>query len=218
MDKRISKIKEKAKAKLYDIGRKIYLKDSICNIGEIVEEEDKIVCYVTKDALAKYRKGCPVYELTLTGISDVTEKDKEVARKFNLNKPFYSIFENIEFRSSLHFSSICAHVIFKNCTFSTSVRISFADDVIFENNKYINHCPFYSKEDCFFTSRAIKKLTFLNDEFANGDILKKYGYYKPNFSMNISAGLLELINTKFVYEDTRTVQISAQKAAIPTPI
>ena len=53
----VDKIKDTAKKKIYNEVRSTYLKKSICNIGRIVETDDKIICYVEQRALDKYDDG-----------------------------------------------------------------------------------------------------------------------------------------------------------------
>lgn len=57
----IDNIKKKAKLKVYNEARQLYLKKSICNIGKIVEEEDKIICYVDQKSINRYKGNNPVH-------------------------------------------------------------------------------------------------------------------------------------------------------------
>ena len=50
-------------------------------------------------------------------------KLREIAEKFNFNKPVYYIFDNISFNKAITMSSDCAQVVFKNCSFNKNVGI-----------------------------------------------------------------------------------------------
>lgn len=95
MGKLIDKLKKKSKLKIYNEIRQIYLKKSICNIGKIVEEEDKIICYVDQKYIDRYKGNKPFYKLRLNGMNQVTEGIKETVEKFRLNKPVYYVFDGI---------------------------------------------------------------------------------------------------------------------------
>ena len=73
----VDKIKDKTKKKLYNEARSAYLRKSICNIGRIVETDDKIICYVEQDALDKYKGNKPIYDLMLRGMNVVTDGIRE---------------------------------------------------------------------------------------------------------------------------------------------
>ena len=85
MGRIIDNIKKKAKLKVYNEARQLYLKKSICNIGKIVEEEDKIICYVDQKSIDRYKGNNPLYKLRLNGMNQVTEGIKETVENFRLN-------------------------------------------------------------------------------------------------------------------------------------
>lgn len=122
----IDNIKKKAKLKVYNEARQLYLKKSICNIGKIVEEEDKIICYVDQKSIDRYKGNNPLYKLRLNGMNQVTEGIKETVENFRLNKPVYYIFDGIEFSTGLEITSLWSNVIFRNCTFDKNIGIIWA--------------------------------------------------------------------------------------------
>lgn len=201
----VNKIKNKAKKKIYNEARSMYLKKSICNIGRIVETDDKIICYVEQDALDKYKGNKPIYGINLKGMNQGV--DKETVEAFGLNKPVYYIFEGINFSSALRFSSTWCDVIFKNCTFDKNIGIIWGRDITFENNKYKDHCNVYFIGNCFLTANMVKKLTFINETFVNGYELKQYG--DQVFGMKINAREVEFIDSIIVCENTGGIKIDA---------
>ena len=212
MEKNIDRIKKEVGLKLGNIARRIYLKDSICNIGKIVEEEDRIICYVDQKSLESFDK-CKgkryFYELKLNGVNQVTDGIKEITENFNLNKPVYYIFDGIKFDMKVRISSMWANIIFKNCTFNRDIIITMGDKITFENNKYEVDMPIYYSCNGFFTANYVNKITFINENFKNTsddvDI--------TNFGMEIEAKTIEFNNTK-VDTSTGTINIKAEKTVI----
>lgn len=184
---------------MYKKMRKKYLNKCICNIGDIVEEEDKIICYVKQELLDKQIKKNLTLGLRLNGINNANEDLKKIADYFDLNKPVYYVFENINFNVyGLKFSSLFAHVIFRNCNFENFIKIIFANDVTFENNKYYQPYSTHGMDNCFFDIYSIEKLTLINEEFVNSAKvidLTEYNISLPKFSIKIKGNEIEIINT-----------------------
>lgn len=212
MVKIIDSIKKKSKLKIYETARQAYLKKWIPNIGKIVEEEDKIICYVDQKAIDRYKCNKAIYELRLNGMNQVTEGIKETVENFRLNKPVFYIFDGIEFSTGVKITSHWSNVIFRNCIFNKNIGIIWGDEITFENNKYIDHCDVYFYGKCFLTANIVKKLTFINDNFVNGYDLKKYG--DAHFGMRIDANEVEFINTKVDAEYPATINIKAERTRI----
>ena len=55
MLKFINDIKKNRIFKIYNKMRQVYLKKFICNMGKIVEKDDKIICYVDQKSIDKYK-------------------------------------------------------------------------------------------------------------------------------------------------------------------
>lgn len=208
----IDKIKNKAALKLYNEARSMYLKKSICNIGRIVETDDKIICYVEQDALDKYKGNKPIYGINLKGMNQGV--DKETVEAFGLNKPVYYVFDGINFSSALRFSSTWCDVIFKNCTFDKNIGIIWGREITLENNKYKDSCDVYFYGDCFLTAGTVKKLTFINETFVNSSLLAKYPYNDTVFGMKIQAGEVEFIDSTIVCQNDGGVSINAKKTKL----
>ena len=202
----VNKIKNKAKKKIYNEARKAYLMKSICNIGRIVETDDKIICYVEQEALDKYKEKRPIYDLSLRGMNVVTDGIRETTEAFGLDKDVEYIFDGIKFENGLKFTSTWCNVVFKNCTFEKSIYITWGNEITFENNKYIDDFDVYFLGNCFLTANMVKKITFINENFVNSS---KYVYSKPIFGMKIEAGEVEFIDCVVVCQNTGGIKIDA---------
>ena len=137
MGKILSRINKRAKLKVYRKARENHLKRFISDIGKIIEEEDRIICYVKQKPLNKYKENEGTYNLKLNDMDLITEGIKEITEEFKLNKPVYYIFDGIKFNTSLEITSIGTNIIFRNCTFNKNINIYCDKEVIFENNKFI---------------------------------------------------------------------------------
>jgi len=202
----VNKIKNRAKKKIYNEARNAYLRKSICNIGRIVETEDKIICYVEQEALDKYKGNSPSYDLMLRGMNVVTDGIREITEAFGLDKEVDYIFDGIKFDTGLQFTSTWCNVIFKNCIFNKNIGIIWGREITFENNKYTDDFDVYFLGNCFFTANMVKKLTFINENFVNSST---YVYSKPVFGMKIDAREVEFIDSIVVCQNTGGVKIDA---------
>lgn len=202
----VNKIKDKTKKKLYNEARNAYLRKSICNIGRIVETDDKIICYVEQEALDKYKEKKLSYDLMLRGMNVVTDGIRETTEAFGLDKEVEYIFDGIKFENGLKFTSSWCNVVFKNCTFEKSIYITWGNEITFENNKYIDDFDVYFLGNCFLTANIVKRITFINENFVNSS---KYVYSKPIFGMKIDAKEVEFIDSVVVCQNTGGIKIDA---------
>lgn len=203
MKKIIDRLREKLKGNISKTTRQVYLKKSIGNIGRIMEEDDKIICYVDQKALKKYRDNKSIYKLRLNGVAGKIKKNVE------LSKPVYYIFENIEFNLVTQIASPWAIIIFRNCTFNKNIEIISGNEITFEDNKYSDHCSAYFYKNCFFTADEVNKLTFIDENFINCYDVNYFG--DVIFGMKINSKILEFINTKVRAEYPATIKIRAEK-------
>lgn len=203
----VEKIKDKTKKKLYNEARNAYLRKSICNIGRVVETDDRIICYVEQNALDKYKGNKPIYDLMLLGMNVVTDGIRETTEAFGLDKDVYYIFDGIKFDTGLQFTSTWCNVTFKNCIFEKSIYITWGNEITFENNKYKDHCNVYFIGNCFLTANSVKKITFVNESFVNSYELKQYG--DQVFGMKIDAREVDFVDSIIVCENTGGIDIDA---------
>lgn len=165
MGKILSRINKRAKLKVYRKARENYLKRFISDIGKIIEEEDRIICYVKQKPLNKYKENEGTYNLKLNGMDLITAGIKEITEEFKLNKPVYYIFDGIKFNTNLEITSIGANIIFRNCIFNKNINIYCDKEVIFENNKFINDGSLKEHNDLSLNMKIDAKLVkFINAE------------------------------------------------------
>jgi len=198
--------------KIYYHTKEAYLKKILGKFSLIVEEEDKIFCYVNQELLDKHSKNQDgLYNITLNGINIESRKDLELADKFKINKPVYYIFKNIIFSGKgISLSSKNVHILFKNCAFEKNIDIKSADNIVFENNRYFDCYPIYiNNNTCFFNAKNVKKLTFRNENFSN-----RAKEHPTKFGMNIEADEIKLDNIKIYNEHRGPLNIKAKKISI----
>lgn len=207
----ITGIKNKIDMVNYNKEREEVIKRWVCNIGEIVEEEDKIVCYVKQKLLVdKCRYICDY--LLLDDLFAGNKFYINDCNRLNLNKPVFYIFDGIHFEWWFRFTSNGnSHIIFRNCTFKDGIDISYANNVTFENNKYYNyHSNSYVGRDAFLVGKKVNKITFKNEKFGNmyrDSLSLKYG-------IDIDAGVVEIIDSKIDSHIYENINIRANKIII----
>jgi len=99
------------------------------NLGKVVEEEDKIICYVKK---SRCKKEGYNYTIPCHGI---TKKDKALAEKYNLNKPICYIIDGLEFKNHkvYIFGYDNCEVNVRKCTFGFDLIIRINGKCTLEN-------------------------------------------------------------------------------------
>ena len=200
---------DKFKELEYKIARKKYLAQVIQKIGIIEETNYSIICHVTQELLEKNGKRV-FYELQCSGMNTVYENSRKLVDYFQLNKPVYYIFDGICFDSVVNISSLFSNIIFRNCTFNTGIRILFADNITFENNKYNCWTNFKDYGNSFFFF-FVKKLTIKNDQFINSYDLE---YLNNNFGFNIEVDTLDIDSSTICAESCGEINIKAKKTNI----
>ena len=122
-------MENKIKKYSYNIIRNCLKKYFTNNLGKVVEHEDKIVCYVKRTNVKKEN-----YHYNIS-CHNIRKKDKELAEKYNLNKPICYIIEGLEFKKDkvYIFGYNNCEVIIKNCKFNFDVNISVTGKCTIEN-------------------------------------------------------------------------------------
>lgn len=203
----IDKIKSKL-IKMY------YVKNLTGHMGKVDIQDDKIICYVTKNAICKERNEV-IYYLNLRGTTFYSE---ELKNKYDLNKPIYYIFDDITFDKELHLASgINTHVIIRNCTFKDCIEVIWcAEEITFENNTYYNAKPYYFNEKIFFGCKA-KKLNFINEVFM--DISTKNIEGQIYFGISARVDELNILNSDFCISGSKgKMLIEAKKTKVKDSI
>lgn len=210
--KKVNGIKRYISKKSYEKLRQEYLKSTITNIGRIVEEEDKIICYVDQKSLEKYKGNKPIYELKLYGMNQVTDGIKEKVKEFGLDKPVYYIFDGINFNTAVKLASRWATIVFKNCTFNKGINVLWSNNIVFESNKYIDWANIYFYSDIFMNINRVEKLTFINENFVNSFEEKKH--IQANFGMRLNAKRLNITNCIFGDATTTWINIISEETRL----
>ena len=146
--------KEDIAKKLYNLNRTLIKKRITNNLGKVVEEDDKIICYVKKNKCKKEKFN---YIIACHGIR---KKDKELLEKYNLNKPICYIIDGLKFEDdkvNIWGYNNC-EVIIKNCHFGFGLQTHINGKCTFENT-YIR--------DLSYLSLSAKDLIIKNMDISN---------------------------------------------------
>lgn len=139
----------------YNILRHFAMKKITGNLGKVVEEDEKIICYVDKN---KCNKELYKYNISCFG---TLLKDKELAKKYNINKPICYVFDSIDFDN--HEVYIYGHddseIIIRDSYFKYGLYIGSDGKVIIENFSIKTRHTFsmYAKE------LMLKDINIVND-------------------------------------------------------
>lgn len=111
---------------LANLKRKRILKHITGNLGKVVEEEDRIICYIKQNAVNGLTKN-------LTLLNSTSNKFKEHA----ICKPIHYIFNNLTCTSNIYgYNNV--NVYFNNCNFN------YCDNIDIDGSCYINSSLFNS--------------------------------------------------------------------------
>lgn len=111
----------KFKKALYDVTR-IYAKNYLTgNLGKVVEDDEKITCYVKK---SKVKKKDHNYTIACFGIGK-DEDRKKIAKAYKLDKPICYVIDGLELKKHkvYIFGYNDCEVIIKNCSFGLNLCV-----------------------------------------------------------------------------------------------
>ena len=111
----------KFKKALYDVTR-IYAKNYLTgNLGKVVEDDEKITCYVKK---SKVKKKDHNYTIACFGIREYEDR-KKIAKAYKLDKPICSVIDGLELKKHkvYIFGYNDCEVIIKNCSFGLDLCV-----------------------------------------------------------------------------------------------
>lgn len=123
---------KKFKNILYEFIRNELKKEFTGNLGKVIEEDNKIICYVNKN---KYRK----QKLSHINCYGINENNKVLANSYKLNKKIVYVFENLEIEDkkvAIHGYNNC-NIIIKNCKFNMGLHLSNYGECTIDDT-YIN--------------------------------------------------------------------------------
>ena len=117
------------KKALYNITRPSAMKYLTGNLGKVVEDDEKITCYVKR---SKVKKKDYHYTIACFGIGENQEK---VAKAYNLNKPICYVIDGLKFKKHqvYIFGYNNCEVIIKNCDFGLGLHIHVNDKCTLDN-------------------------------------------------------------------------------------
>ena len=145
-------------------------------------------------------------------MNQVTDGIKEKVKEFGLDKPVYYIFDGINFNTAVKLVSRWATIVFKNCTFNKGINVLWCDNIVFENNKYIDWANIYFTSDIFMNINRVNELTFINEEFKNSYEYTKI--YDTNFGMRLNAKRLNITNCIFGDATTTRINITSEETRL----
>lgn len=118
------------KKNIYNICRDCLKNLIVGNLGKVIEEEDRLVCYVKKEKLKKEDLNYRIY------CNGIKEKYQSLATKHNLNKPICYIFDGLEFKDCgvYIFGRNNSEVIIKNCQFGHELEVYVNGKCTLENS------------------------------------------------------------------------------------
>lgn len=192
------------KKKILNILRN-YLKIQLTgNLGKVVEDENKIICYVSKRK-CKYKNFS--YTVPCFGIN---ERNKKVAKMYKLDKPICYVIDGLEFKKEVYILGYDnCEIIIKNCKFNFNLGIQVngkctlkntfiiphhilsvnAKELVIEDIDIINQLK-YAGVDLHIILAGDKKLDIINSSI---------GREKEKTKVSIiSADQLNLVNSKIV--------------------
>ena len=160
------------------------------HLGEVVEKEDRILCYVSAEKIKLFKS-----KITLGKY--FVPKQREI-EKYNLDKPIYFIFNYIHF-----YDQVCLYcpieeynIVFKNCYFEKEVYIEQTKNVTFQNNTY------YIPSLC----GDVENLNIINEHF---HCIEKSG---DKYLLNLKVKNLKIKDSIFNFdEQDGGVRIKANK-------
>lgn len=187
------------KEKLYNIMRKYKMNYLTNNLGEVIEDDEKITCYVKKNKLLK--SGEHSYDIDCLGIGNGDYR-KKIAKAYNLDKPICYVFDGIELDGKLSIYSWSCEVIIKNCSFDLGLFVfaggKFTLDNTYININIFNYLSIYANElviknmrseqlnEIYFNSHFIftsySKLDLIDSNIGNNK--QKFRFYAKD-SLNI---------------------------------
>ena len=128
---------KKIKLGIFNILRH-YVKSYVTgNLGKVVEKDDYLVCYVKKGKIKNHKFH---NYITCPGIK---EKDKELAKVYNLYKKVYYIFEDLEFNNNditIFGYGENSEIIIKNCKFNYGLSIKTLGNCTVDNCFIASFC------------------------------------------------------------------------------
>lgn len=212
MNNLFNKSKLYVKKSIFEYAKKDYLKRITHNIGKVVIEDDKIICYVDQKMLDKNRRKYGRYgryNLMLFGTGE--NKNLKPVKVFGLDKKFNYVFDGINFDRVIELDCPSGNVVFENCVFNENIKIYCAGEVILQNNKY--YYPSYSFNDgkCYLKG-TMDKLLIMHDNFENSyDNRFRDSSNVLNFGIDVNVKKFSIVSSRVKSDDKGVFSIKADE-------
>ena len=185
---------KKLKNILYEFLRNQLKKEFTKNLGKVVEESDKIICYVDKNKIGNKKK--------LIICSGINDHNRVLANSYKLNKQIIYIFENLKIKNKIIYGYDNCDIIIKNCKFNSELNLTNNGNCII-NDTYISS---YNS-----LTLMANKINIKNSEIQNE-------FYSIHERLNISIysnERIDIIDSKIGKKDDNTIlSIRAKEAHI----
>ena len=137
---------------IYNKKRNKVLSQLTGNLGEVIETEDKIICYVDKN---NCKQESFSYIIPCSGIMT---KDKAIAEKYGLNKPICYVIDGFELNNKkiYIFGHKNCEIIIKNSNFSNMLFVNVDGKCTLENSHINNQFVFIYAKDLIIKDTIIK--------------------------------------------------------------
>lgn len=183
------------KKQIYNLARSSAKRILTNNLGKVIEEDDKLICYVYRSRIQKVDN---YYRIFCLG----TKHNEELANAYDLNKPIYYIIDGERFSSEV-FILGCddCNVEIKNCVFNWGCDISI-------------------NGNCTLKRTKIRDFSYLNIWATNLKLISMYldeiPYYNPNFRLNLGADeKIDFISTTIGPKNKKlNISLNAKEANI----
>jgi len=149
----------KFKKTLYNITRPFAKKYLANNLGKVVEDDEKITCYVKKNKVKEIGHS---YVISLHGLGEI---DKKFAQVYNLDKPICYVIDGLESRKhSVHiYGCNNCEIIVRNCNFMFDVFISTSGKCTLDNTdiKFFSNLSILA-EELIIKNTSLEQIDVIN--------------------------------------------------------
>lgn len=224
-----------------NILKNIIYKNITGNLGTIIEEEDKIICYIDKTKLAKDESILKFLELNIN-CKGIGEYDKKMIDLFKINKPITYVFKGINLHCLYINGHIDTNIIIEDCNFY-GLTIGTSGDCILDNvdikghfgissfvqkldikNAIINYSldlnriKLYVKDELnIIDSRIGKKNNFLDVKVINNGDINIHNSFIGFRKVNIESNNIKA-NKKSILCGTDEIDINSTQFYLPRVI
>ncbi len=146
---------------IYNMKRNRFIKKITGNLGKVIEEKDKLICYVDNN---KIKDDHISLSIACFGISDCERKEAEL---YGLNKKIYYVVDGLNtYKHELYvFGYDDCEVILRNCNFKFDAIINVSGKCVLENTSI----KFFSTSSIYANKLVLKNIDCKQiDSFRSG--------------------------------------------------